>query len=262
MNILFTLLCIDQSDDNCYIDYCNEFLKDLLKSTDHDVLISTNQPEKIIKSERVTARNNLTNDLMIFKDIPEHEERLLMINGKRKFNCTLKFLCFENIPNINQYDIIVYVDCDCAIEWTHEDKKFIFETFMENGFDMIGTRMGDTLGQEWDREDSIYNHKKEVYGKIENPENAYDVGLPSEHFFMLKNDPEKINKFAKELRRLNYILQDSVCVPWGESYELGISLYKAGFIKPKNVMSSESIGIIYNHYNTPYKKIVNFEWTR
>jgi len=254
--ILFTLLCIDQTNDKRYIKYCNQLITSLLSTTNHDILVSTNKPEDIIRSNRVKSRNNITEDLKIFTDISEHEERLRAINGPKKFNCTLKFLCFENIPNIEQYDIIFFIDCDCALELTDENENFIYETLIKGEYDMVGARMGDTLGQEWDREHSIYNHKKRVYGKKENPPDPYNVGLPSEHFFILKNENNKIELFASELRRLNYILQKSDCVSWGESYELGISLAKAGYNNPKNIVNGEVIGIYYNYYNLPYNKII------
>jgi hypothetical protein len=221
MKILFTLLSIESKNNN-YLLSAKELIKEILLQTKHDILLSTNNVEFFsdINDERIIIRNNI-DDTSKFQ-----------YNGE--FNYNLKYHAFKNIPP--QYDYIIYLDCDIKLEnWTTDSDSYFLNTISK--YDFAATRLNcvlsDEIGYYLNNQNCLFKHKIVLYNILEKYKNDDDIlksQLPSEHFFILKNDTEKINMFQQKWKEQNDELQKTGCssCSWGDGFEIGISARFAG----------------------------------
>ena len=211
-----TLLCIDTNGNGRYVNFTNNLIEQLLKHTNYDIIVSTNVPEKIKKSNRIITRNNIPKDIRI------------IIEGT--FNYNLKCFCFENIPKF--YTNVLFMDVDGTIEFWNEPfikSLFEYDAFAE-GIERIGAVEDIILAGKY----PAMEKKLNFYGKnfIKKHKSA---PLPSEWLFGLKND-DRLKSFYEYWQSLMLQLNnsDGVRVP-AESLELGASLEYAGYVKNKDI---------------------------
>lgn len=227
MKILFTLLCID-ANQKMYIDASKSLINEILSKTESDILVSTNSDDLLhscANNSRILARDNIsnTNSILRYNDVS---------NGE--FNYNLKHFAFQDIPE--HYDAIIYLDCDIKLEkWTTEAQNLIQKTI--DNYEMGATRTNCVLKDDVSYLNSgiscLFTHKIMAYKIRETyPENdpIYLSKLPSEHFLIFKNIPDKIKKFQLEWSNLNNYLQsiNGGYGSWGDGFEIGIAAQKAG----------------------------------
>lgn len=242
MKILFTLLSIEQKNQN-YLISAKNLTKNILDETNHDVLISTNNIDFFsdILSDRVSVRNNIS--------------ETSILNYGDEFNYNLKYHAFLDLPE--DYDVIVYLDCDVKLDgWKIESDEYISNIMQEHNFgaDRLNCVLSHEISYFLQKTGGVFGHKIQSYEIIENYLESDDVlnaQLPSEHFLILKNTPDKIGVFAKEWKTLNEFLQNKNGLggSWGDGFEIGISARKAGFTETFNISSgiwSEVLGIRFN----------------
>lgn len=234
MKVLFTTLAINAGNSG-YLDYTKRLIIDILVHTPHDILLTTNE----VASFKTCFRN--FESRVIIRDIPTEG---LILKYPREFNYNLKFLCFRELPSA--YDVVVYIDGDMQLyKWGREAEEFLvpFTTTHEWG----GTRLGCVLNAEINHHNAgkaLFSHKIRSY----DIQNAPDIEmissacLPSEHFLVFRNIPDKLNKFAQMWAEMNAILQSKNGGEgsWGDGFEMGVSLTRAGFTNGMDI----SFGII------------------
>lgn len=227
MKIVFTLLCVD-ANQKMYIEASKKLINEILEKTQSDVLFSTNSIDLLNNfnnHHRVTARDNIsfTNSCLRYGDKTSGE-----------FNYNLKHFAFQNIPKT--YDAIIYLDCDIKLnKWTQDSEDLVHKTITNH--EMGATRTNCVLRDEVGYLNSgarcLFSHKitayniRETYGS-EDP--IYLSKIPSEHFLIFKNIPNKIQAFQREWANLNNHLQsiNGGNGSWGDGFEIGISAQKAG----------------------------------
>jgi hypothetical protein len=237
MKILFSLLAIGEKYSKSSIILIDE----LLSNTKHDVLVTTDSLDYYPRySTRVTVREDLDKDILL--------------NYGSEFNYNLKYNAFNNIPL--GYDCIVYLDCDIKNKFWNKESDLLLEEILVN-HDFIASRLNCTLQGELDqlaRDGScLFSHKIDSYEPQKWPDKTlYNSKLPSEHFFALKYDANKLVKFYEKWRELNFILQnqhDKGVKSWGDGFEIGISAYYAGYRDCYDLNFSEQqvkLGLIFN----------------
>jgi hypothetical protein len=223
--ILFTILSIEVNENQMYLNAAKKLANEILMQTKHDVLISTNNINFFndIKSNRVKIRNNINKNL------------ILSYGGE--FNYNLKHNAIKNIPK--KYDYIIYLDCDIKLDGWNELSDDFFETkFSEYDFgaDRLNCYLHDEVLRYVNQESTLFTHKIKSYDIVENysmDEDIMNSRLPSEHFFILKNDSEKVKKFQKKWEEMNVYLQNKNGEggSWGDGFEIGVSSNYAGFNK-------------------------------
>jgi len=216
-NILFTLLSIGEK----YSKSSQRLIEELLSNTSYDILVSTDNVEYFPNyPKRVTIRQNI------------EKEAKLLYSGV-EFNYNLKFHAFENIPE--GYDIILYLDCDIKNNfWSKEGDSKLKTSFSNHDF--VACRLNCILKNELSQLNStgncLFKHKILSYkaDKWED-KSLYESKLPSEHFFGFKYDKNKLTKFYKKWRELNYQLQlVEEARSWGDGFEIGVAAFYAGYI--------------------------------
>ena len=90
MKILFTFLAISTGVES-YLKSSKKLISEILKNTQHDVLLTTNKVEYYndINNSRLIVRNNIPND------------SVFMYRGDVEFNYNLKYLSFKDLPEID-----------------------------------------------------------------------------------------------------------------------------------------------------------------
>lgn len=228
MKILFTILCVN-SNQKIYLDYGKNLVNEILSLTNHDVLLTTNDVDfySDIINPRFTVRNNLTENL------------ILRYSSGAEFNYNLKFLAFKDIPT--KYDAIFYLDCDVKlINWTTRADDLLDEILSE--YDFIATRLNCVLRNEMsqlnDTGNCLFRHKVLSYNinSYDKDDKIFNSALPSEHYFILKNDPERVKMFYERWSQLNDELQklNGGNGSWGDGFEIGLSANYANFNKILN----------------------------
>lgn len=244
MKILFTLLCID-TNHHMYIDACRSLINEILEKTSHNILLSTNS---------INSFRDLNNNSRIYiRDNISETTNILKYGGE--FNYNLKYLAFKNIPT--NYDAIIYLDCDIKLDnWTDESEELIYKTISQ--YEIGATRTNCLLKDEVEylnsTGSSLFSHKITAYKIREtypNNDPIYNSQLPSEHFLILKNNPEKIKCFCDEWSNLNSYLQsiNGGNGSWGDGFEIGIAANKAGMTKIVEITHwqwSQVMGLIFN----------------
>lgn len=244
MKIVFIVLCID-ANHSMYIDACRSLIAEILEKTNHDILLSTNSVDNfqdLGSNTRITIRDNISNTNNILRYGSE-------------FNYNLKYLAFQDIPK--HYDAIIYLDCDIKLEhWTNEAEELIAKTIKD--YDMGATRTNCVLKDDVNHLNSgieaLFSHKITAYQIRETyPENdlIYLSKLPSEHFLVFKNTPDKIKNFHKEWSNLNSYLQsiNGGNGSWGDGFEIGIAAHKAGIrdiVEIQHWEWSQVMGLVFN----------------
>ena len=240
--ILFTLISID-TGHIFYLEAAKRLINEILNQTKHDIMISTNNVEFFsdINSSRCVIRNNIKKD-SVFEYGSE-------------FNYNLKHHAFLNIPK--KYEYIIYLDCDIKLNSWKMESDFFMETEMINydfGADRLNCHLKDEVTFYLTGLNCLFKHKISSYDILDRytmDDDIMNSRLPSEHFFILKNDPEKIKKFQEKWEEQNYYLQNKKGVggSWGDGFEIGISARYAGF---ENIMEmnpyywSEILGFKFN----------------
>jgi hypothetical protein len=242
MKILFTIISIDTGND-FYLSSSKRLITELLEKTPYDVLVSTNNHiyYNDIVSDRCIVRNNI-------------RENSILRYGT-EFNYNLKHHAFLDIPN--KYEYIIYLDCDIKLtKWDSESENFVNSEMSD--YDFFADRLSAVLIDDVNRfnrnEPCLFSHKIKSYDIIE----RYDLDdkimmskLPSEHIFILKNQPEKIKKFQEKWEELNNYLQskNGIGGSWGDGFEIGISSNYAEFDKYFNLSPyywSQILGFTFN----------------
>ena len=248
MKILFTLLCVD-ANQKMYLGASQKLISEILEKTKGDILLSTNFVDLLDDfnaHKRVMVRDNIsfTNSTLKYRD---------KIDGE--FNYNLKHFAFQDIPET--YDAIVYLDCDIKLDkWTEESEELIQKTI--TNYEMGATRINCVLKDEVAYLNAgtrcLFSHKITAY----NIRETYDAGhpiylskIPSEHFLIFKNIPEKIKSFQREWSKLNDHLQsiDGGEGSWGDGFEIGIAAQKAGITEIVEITHndwSQVLGLSFN----------------
>lgn len=242
MKILFTLLSID-AGYSMYLQSAKRLAKELLKYTTHDIFISTNNLEyfRDIQNNRCKVRDNI------------REDSILLYGNE--FNYNLKHHAFVNIPE--DYDLVVYLDCDLKLnKWDNASERLLQDLL--KSYDFGADRLNCILGQEVDffkkNQPCLFQHKINSYDILQKYSMQDDImnsKLPSEHFLVLKNEPEKIKRFQQKWEELNNYLQNKKGEggSWGDGFEIGISARYAGYEKFFNISASmwkEVLGLEFN----------------
>lgn len=222
MKILFTTLSIETNNGN-YLKSCKLLAEEIINKTSHDIIISTNN---------VRFFKDLPNNGCIVRDNIELSSTL-RYGGE--FNYNLKHHAFIDIPK--NYDYIVYIDCDIKLkEWSEKSDNFFINKMIN--YDYAADRLNCVLKNEVreyvEGKSPLFTHKIKSYDIIEKYEfndNIMESRLPSEHIFILKNDPEKIILFQKKWSEMNNELQSSkkFMGSWGDGFEIGVSANYAGY---------------------------------
>lgn len=228
MKILFTMLSISV-DNDIYIESALNLTKEILYQTNHDILISTNKPILFnhISNHRLTIRNNLDN--------------FSVYRFENEFNYNLKHFAFQNISSI--YDYIIYLDCDIKLNvWSSLSDSFMINTMSKYDFgaDRLCCLLKDEISYYIKAQRCLFAHKIKYYDIIKRfsmDHDIMDARLPSEHFLILKNIPEKIIKFQKSWQEQSIFLQNTGCTgcAWGDGFEIGIAARNAGFHNLYNI---------------------------
>lgn len=128
---------------------------------------------------------------------------------------------------------------------------------MENhnlGADRLNCILSHEIGYYKNNTSCIFRHKIHSYEILERYSESDDImnsQLPSEHFLILKNIPEKVETFGLKWKELNEFLQNKNGLggSWGDGFEIGISARFAGFHETFSISSgiwSEVLGIRFN----------------
>ena len=233
MRGVFTLLSINCGNP-MYLGATSNLIDEILEQTDFDIILTTNE---------VGFFSNKINDRLIIRDINIEP---LILNYPNGFNYNLKFLCFQNIPE--NYDIVIYLDGDVKLKGWNEESKVLIETILKTN-EVIGTRFNAVLKNEYqhflDNIGFTFSHKISTYeiSKYDLNDDIFESRLPSEHFLILKNIPNKIKMFADKWSEMNTFLQNkngeggSHC----DAFEIGISLRKAGLNDINDMSYGDSV---------------------
>ena len=222
MKTLFTLLSID-SGNKMYLESSKRLVNEILSQTQHDVLLSTNKIKFFddISSNRFFIRDNI--------------DASCVLTYGSEFNYNLKYKAFDDIPN--NYDIIIYLDCDIKLDgWnsnSDEHLEFIFKNY-DFGATRLNCSMIDSINEYKRTGRTLFSHKINSYKILQTYSDNDDIMsslLPSEHFLIFKNDVSKIKKFHEKWKELNNHLQSihGEGGSWGDGFEIGISARHAGF---------------------------------
>lgn len=222
MKILFTLLSIDCGNP-MYLTASKNLINEILSQTNSDILLSTNNVEFFndLTDSRITIRNNI-------------DESCKLRMGS-EFNYNSKYHAFKDIPE--EYDFIIYLDCDIKLEgWSEESINFLENIFGNHDFG--ATRLNCILHDEIryykTNENCLFRNKIELYKILESIDESDDImksQLPSEHFLIFKNNPIKLKLFSEKWKEMSDHLQSTGCdvCSWGDGFEIGISARYAGF---------------------------------
>ena len=222
MTVLFVLLSIQTNESTMYLEAAKQTVKELLHHTPHSVLLTTNNVEFFsdITDSRFTVRNKI------------NETHTLTYGSE--FNFNLKHLAFESLPET--YDIIFYVDCDIKLNFWTEESQAHLESLMAK-HDYLATRLNCCLRDELNNHrngGALFSHKIRSYNieQYSAEDTIFNSLLPSEHFLVFKNIPDKIKKFAYKWGELNKELQGvRDAASWGDGFEMGIASNYAGFLE-------------------------------
>jgi len=219
MRGVFTLLSVNCGNP-MYLDATSNLIDEILNRTDFDIILTTNE---------VIYFSNKINNRVIIREINDSS---LILKYSAGFNYNLKFLSFQNIPE--KYDYIIYLDGDIKLKGWRQESINLIERLLENN-EVIGTRLDAVLKNEYnyylDNMSNTFSHKFDSYEilKYNLNDDIFESRLPSEHFLILKNVPNKIKTFADNWCEMNTFLQNkngeggSHC----DAFEIGISLRKA-----------------------------------
>lgn len=224
MKKVFVLLAIDLGSGT-YLKSAKNLITEILGQTKHDVILSTNNVEFFsdVRNERLIVRNNITEGITF--------------RYNSEFNYNLKHYVFENIPE--KYDLIVYLDCDIKLDgWTDASDSYLDNIMSEKEYG--ATRLNCELGWSIDEYEktgtTLFKHKIDSYKIRERYDRNDDImlsRLPSEHFIILKNIKDKVEKFQQKWLEQDTYLQsiNGEGGSWGDGFEIGISARYAGLNK-------------------------------
>jgi hypothetical protein len=220
MKGVFTLLSIN-CGTTMYLNSSSILIDEILNQTSFDIIVTTND---------VNFFSDKLNERVLIRGINDNN---LIFSYNNGFNYNLKYLCFEDIPEI--YDYIIYLDCDIKLDGWNEKSTNLIDFHLQN-HEVIGTRFEAILKNEYqhylDGIGHTFSHKINSYeiSKYDLNDDIFESRLPSEHFLIIKNDPQKITLFVNKWKQMNFYLQSkngnggSHC----DAFEIGISLRSAG----------------------------------
>lgn len=242
MKILFTLLSIE-AGTSLYLNAAKKLTLEILQQTTHDVLITTNNIEHFadIQSERCIIRNNIgCNNILRYE---------------AEFNFNLKYHAFLDIPS--NYDFVIYLDCDIKMSnWSSNSEHFMNSIMNEYEFgaDRLHCYLKDEVKSYIESKHCLFSHKIQSYDILSRftlDDDVMNSQLPSEHFLIFKNIPEKIKLFSEKWKEQNEYLQNKGyhvrC--WGDGFEIGIAARYAGFHKTIEVRPAywqDTLGLCFN----------------
>ena len=241
MRGVFTLLSINCGNP-MYLDATSNLIDEILEQTNFDIILTTNE---------VNFFSNKSNDRVIIREINDSS---LILNYSGGFNYNLKFLSFQNIPE--NYDYIIYLDGDIKLKGWGQESINLIEGLLENN-EIIGTRFNAILKNEYqyflDKRSNTFSHKFGSYeiSKYDPNDDIFESRLPSEHFLILKNIPNKIKIFSDNWGEMNTFLQNkngeggSYC----DAFEIGISLRKAGLNDIFDMSYGDTVTILGFEFN-------------
>jgi hypothetical protein len=114
--------------------------------------------------------------------------------------------------------------------------SFLKSIFVDRDFG--ATRLNCILSDEINyyktNQNCLFRNKIELYNILQNFDELDDImgsQLPSEHFLIFKNNPEKLKLFSEKWKEMSNHLQSTNCdsCSWGDGFEIGISARFAGF---------------------------------
>ena len=241
MRILFTLLAI-QTRNEMYLEAARTLTQEIIELTKHDVLITTNNVRFFdsIASSRVKVRNN----------IPEDQ----ILSYTSEFNYNTKHLAFEGIPS--EYDVIFYMDCDVKLAYWNEKSDAFVEKLIsthEYGATRLNAYLGTSIDEHNQKGKSLFTHKILSYGftELSADDPIRQARLPSEHFLIFKNIPDKIDAFYRHWRDQDKLLQvkNASSGSWGDGFEIGIAVHLAKFINLADINHGDSVTILGIRFN-------------
>lgn len=242
MNIVFTILSISTNND-MYIRSAKKLISEILAQTDYDVILSTNKPDAFseISMSRTCIRNNISEDSML--------------NIGNEFNYNLKHFAFKDIPT--SYDYIIYLDCDIKLSsWTKNSDEFMMSTMSKYNFgaDRVNCYLKDEVRYYLNGKKCLFSHKIKNYNIVDRYTITSDImnsRLPSEHFLIFKNEPDKIIKFQNKWEEQSIYLQNTNCTgcAWGDGFEIGIAARHAGYHNICSISTSVWKNTLGFHFN-------------
>jgi len=234
--ILFSLLSLGE----VYSSFCNSFISELLTLTPYDIKITTDCPGAFTKADRL---------IIDPVDVSNNKVRI-----GYDFNYNLKHLCFKEYDS--KYETIFYFDCDQKLaKFNSQLAEDVIIGKYNAGFDFLATRTNAVLGISLQRfkngEHELFSHKIANYGidKTPPPDSWLNAKMPSEHFFILKNN-SKVKTFYETWKDLNDRTEKlEVCHGvWGDGFEIGVSAAVAGYnvCEVNSYEQFEVFGIVFN----------------
>jgi hypothetical protein len=243
MKILFTLIALEVEGNQNYLRSCLTLTDEILEKTNYDILISTNNVDYFnkVNSSRVFVRNNIKIDSIL--------------KYGNEFNYNLKHHAFKDIPIM--YDCVIYLDCDIKLDsWKPESDELVSQVIKDYdlGADRTNCILGDEVNYLLTNKPCLFTHKinsYEILTRISKDDDLMKSQLPSEHFLILKNDPEKITKFQQKWEEMNDFLQmkNGEGGSWGDGFEIGISSRYAGMTKIRHTSQGDWDGILGLKFN-------------
>jgi hypothetical protein len=242
MRKLFLLLSLNVGDP-MYLSATRRLIDEILRQTTHDILVTTNELSFFadVDNPRVKVRNN----------VPPN----IVLRYQTEFNYNAKYLCFKDVPT--DYDALIYLDGDIRIDgYTEASDAYIDELLTHH--EMAASRTNAIMRDELHYHKTAhctFSHKFIIYEYILSlPESdpVMEAQLPSEHFLIFKNIPEKIKAFGDKWDALDKILQEknqfggySSCC---DGFEIGIAANHAGF-KMQEITNADSQIVLGMHFN-------------
>lgn len=241
MNIVFTFLAINCGNP-MYLEASSNLINEIIEQTNFDIILTTNEPKYFSNKpkERVHIR--------------EITDKSISFKFDSGFNYNLKYLCFENIPS--KYDAVIYLDGDIKLNGFRDESINLIKNILTEN-EVIGTRFNAVLRDEFNyytnNISDLFTHKIKTYeiDKYELTDKIFNSRLPSEHFLILKNVPNKVSKFAEHWASMNKILEKKNGIGGAhcDAFEIGISLNEANFEKIYDIQFGDSmtiLGFIFN----------------
>lgn len=234
MNVIFTTLSIGKPYTK---DYCLKLINDVLTKTKHSICVTTDCKD-IITSMYPNESRILINEV-------NREDLVIRINtdwgsgSSTDFNFNLKYLCFEQVKDLNDY-LIIYTDCDNSLEWWNEEIVTTWvKSRIEIGYNFFAPRNSLKLidfiteyKNQPNKEHGIFWAKLYNYDLINTPKEEWNNSpLPAEYLLLFYNENSKINKFYEQWKWFHdHLVQINKSYgTWAEGFEIGVSSLVSGF---------------------------------
>lgn len=249
MKILISTICFinrNKPGAEIYATFAKRLINDVITKTQHDIMITTNEPQHFIDES-----NQYADRVLIRTEKLDHHKLVVGV-----FNQLLKFYSIKNIDS--KYDWVLYLDCDAGFtgDWNESDIVSQISQWELQGYDMLGTRTNAVLRNELkDHEDKLTEYNKQVssgntsfynrgnlfsqkfvFYKVSSqhgPQEWFDAKLPSEHVLLIQNN-QKLSTMCDIFEKFCYqfesqaTLEHPITVDM-EAFEIGVSALLAGY---------------------------------